>query len=203
MRGAVALGAALYMLAYLLAQARARRRPPRVVVMCPLRSGAVPQEILDRFGTPTRIDAPQGVTEAEFAIGYLTDAPGISLGSVTDEASLDEKLGSYLRRGVFVERDHCLACLRDGKWSADMLYALALEVLHVVRPRSLLVDFRPPPKDLARARRISAMETDLDLGMYAYELLCRLRRYSRYRDATFLLLFCDGEEAWLFTAATR
>jgi hypothetical protein len=41
--------------------------------------------------------------------------------------------------------------------------------------------------------RISTAETDLDLGMYAYEIRCRLRRYSRYRDAPFDLLFCDGE----------
>ncbi len=40
---------------------------------------------------------------------------------------------------------------------------------------------------------ISTAETDLDPGMYAYEIRCRLRRYSRYRDAPFDLLFCDGE----------
>lgn len=199
MREATALVALLYVLAYLLVQAWRRRLPAQVIVLCPLRSGTVPQEILERFPPPTRVAEWYPLARAEFTIGYLTDAPGISLASVTDEASLDKKLGSHVRHPIFgPTRDHCLACLRDRRWSAVMLYELALEVLHVVRPRSVLVDFRSPPTDLARAHRISTTETDVDLGMYAYELLCRLRRYSRYRDAMFLLLFCDREGAWRF-----
>lgn len=200
MREALALAALIYAVTYLLAETWARRRPARIVVMCPLRSETVPQEILERLGRPTRVAQLDGFSRAEFTIGYLTDAPGIAVATITDEASLDERLGPYLRRVTFApDRDQCLACLRDRRWNADILYALALEVLHVRQPRSLLVDFRPPAADLAQARRISTRETDLDLGMYAYELLSRLRRYSRYRDATFLLLFCDTEGAWLFS----
>ena len=199
MREAVALLAVLYVLAYLLARAWGRRSPPRVVVICPLRSATVPQEILERLGAPTRVAVPASFADAEFTIAYLTDAPGISVASVTDERSLDERMGPYLRRPIFApRREDYLACLRGQKWNAAMLHGLAMEVLHRVRPRSLLVDFRPPPADVARARGISATETDLDLGMYAYEIFCRLRRYSRYRGTRFLLFFCDGEGAWLF-----
>ena len=107
---------------------------------------------------------------------------------------------TVLRDGVFApEREHCVACLRDQRWNAVILCHLALDVLHRVRPRSLLVDFRPPPKDLAQARRISTAESDVDIGMHAYEIFCRLRRYSRYRDAAFQLLFGDAGRAWLFT----
>lgn len=200
MRETAVLMAVLYVLVYLLAQAWGRRSPARVVVICPLRGGAVPQEILERLDAPTRVSDLDHFACAEFTIGYLSEAPGISLASVNDEASLDEKIGPYLYHAIFApNRDWWLACFRDQKWNAAMLYGLALEVLHHVWPRSLLVDFRTPPVDLARVRRISTTETDLDLGMYAYEILCRLRRYSRYHDATFQLLFCDGEGAWLFT----
>lgn len=121
---------------------------------------------------------------------------------MSDEAALDERLGPYVRDGVFApERQHCVACLRDQKWNAVMLCHLALDVLHRVRPRSLLVDFRPPPKDLAEARRISTTESDVDIGMQAYEICCRLRQYSRYRDATFLLICSDGAQAWSFTGS--
>jgi len=200
-REAVALGALVYVLAYVLAQAWSRRSPARVVVICPLRSATMPEEILERFGSPSAVHDPDRFARAEFTIAYLTDAPGISLASVTDEASLDDKLGPYLRRPIFgPEREHCVACLRDQRWNAVILCHLAFEVLHRVQPRSLLLDFRPPPKDQAQARRISTTETDVDIGMHAYELFCRMRRYSRYRDATFLLMFSGEERAWSFEA---
>ena len=200
MRETVALVALLYVLVYVLWQIWCRRSPVRVVVICPLRSASVPQEIMERLGTPTAVKDPERLVRAEFTIGYLTDAPGISVATIDDEASLGEKLGRYLRSGIFAgEREQWLPYLREEKWDAGTLYCLALEVLHLVRPRSLLVDFRPPPADLARSRRISTGGTDLDLGMYAYEILCRLGRYSWYRGATYLLLFCGAEEAWVFT----
>lgn len=200
MRETVAVVALLYVLGYLLWQIWCRRSPARVVVICALRSASVPEEIIERFGTPTVAKDPERLVHAEFTIGYLTDAPGISVATISDEASLDERLGPYLRSGIFAgEREQWLPYLREEKWNAGTLYGLALEVLHLVRPRSLLVDFRPPPADVARSRRISTGETDLDLGIYAYELVCRLRRYSRYRDATYLLLFWGAEEAWVFT----
>ena len=200
MREALVLAAIIYVLAYILVHAWSRRSPARVVVTCPLRSAAVPEEILERFGPPAAIEDQARFTSAEFTIGYLTEAPGIAVASVTDEASLDEKLGPYVRSAVFgPEREQCVACLRDERWNAVILCHLALEVLHRVRPRSLLVDFRPPPRELAQARRISTTEPDVDVGMHAYEIRCRLRRYSRYRDATFVLIFTDGERAWSFT----
>jgi hypothetical protein len=201
MREAVALAAIAYVLAYLLAQAWSRRSPARVVVICPLRSATAPEEILERFGAPMAVDDPDRFTQAEFTIGYLTDAPGIAVASVTDEASLDEKLGPYLHNPAFgPEREHCVTYLHDQRWNAVILCHLAMEVLHRVRPRSLLVDFRPPPKDVAHVRRISTTESDVDIGMHAYELFCRLRRYSCYGDATFLLMFSGEERAWSFEA---
>jgi hypothetical protein len=198
MRETVALVAVLYVLVYLLARARSRRAVPSIVVLCPLRSETAPEEILDRFGAPTRIGEPDRLAGGALTVGFATAGPGISLVSITDEASLDATLGRYLRRPVFgPTRDDCLPCLRDRKWNGAMLYSLALEVLHRERPRSLVVDVRPPAHD---APRISVTESDVDLGMYGYEILCRLRRYSRYREATFWLLFCDAGGAWLFTA---
>lgn len=200
MRETVALVALLYVLVYVLWQIWCRGSPARVVVICPLRSASLPQEIKERLGTPTVAKDRERLVRAGFTIGYLTDAPGISVSTITDEASLDEELGPYLRSGIFAgEREQWLPYLRETKWDAGALYSLALEVLHLGRPRSLLVDFRPPPADLARSRRISMGESDLDLGMYGYEILCRLGRYSWYRDATYLLLFWGAEEAWVFT----
>jgi hypothetical protein len=200
MTKAAGLVALLYVLGYLLAQAWSRRSPARVVVICPLQSVTIPEEILERFGPPAAVEDLARFTSAEFTIGYLTEAPGIAVASVTDEASLDEKLGPYVRGAVFgPERAHCVACLRDERWNAVILCHLALEVLHRVRPRSLLVDFRPPPRELAQARRISTTEPDVDIGMHAYEIRCRLRRYARYRDATFVFIFADGKRAWSFT----
>jgi hypothetical protein len=202
-REAAALAAIVYVLAFLLAQVWCRRSPARVVAICPLRSATVPEEILERFGPSSPVADLGSFTQVEFTIGYLTDAPGIAVAAVSDEASLDEKLGPYVRDAVFApEREHCMACLRDQRWNAVMLCHLALEVLHRVRPRSLLVDFRPP-KDRALAGRISTTEPDVDIGMQAYEIFCRMRRYSYYRDATFQLIFSDVDRAWSFEVHVR
>jgi len=101
-----------------------------------------------------------------------------------------------------------LQALATGRWEvteyADPRPAPGRTLVDAARhqgrsqPRSLLLDFRPPPKDQAQARRISTTETDVDIGMHAYELFCRMRRYSRYRDATFLLMFSGEERAWSF-----
>ena len=199
MRESVALAALLYVLAYLLAHLWGRRSPAQITVICPLRSGSLPEEILERLDPPAKVGDRECFARADFTIGYLTDAPGIAVALLTDEASLDEALGPYMRQPIFIpDRAQCLRYLSDGKWDAGMLFGLALELLHRGQPRSLLIDFRPPPKDVARARRISTGETDLDLGMYAYELLRRLGRYSRYSDATFRLVFWDADAAWVF-----
>jgi hypothetical protein len=198
-RETAALLAALYVIAYLVAQAWRSRHPARVVVLCPLRSAAPPEEIADRLGAPTRVPECQTLA-AGFTIAYATHAPGIGLGPIRDEPSLERELGRYLRRGTFVAgRKDFLDCLRDRRWKPILLHKLALEILHVERPRSLVVDFRPPSEHAASGPRVSTAETDADLGMYGYELLCRLRRYSRYRGAEFSLLFCDEGGAWLFS----
>ena len=199
MRWVPALAAAFYVAAYLLAQAWRRRTPGRVVVICPLReTGVVPPEIVERLGTPAPAGDPDSVGRVEFTIAFLTEAPGISLAAVTDESSLEERIGPYVRGGAFTPAlDWWRGLLGRGKWSAALIFDLALEVLHRVEPRSLLVDLRPPPSDRARALGISTPETDLDLAMYAYEIRCRLRRYSRYRDTPCDLLFCDeAGRAW-------
>ena len=194
MREAAALAAALYVVAYLLASARRRRKPGRVVVLAPLRAEAVPQEIVERLGAPSPVGDLEPFLRAEFTLAFQTDAPGISLAAIADESSLEETIGPLLRDPIFVPaRDYWQALLARGRWTPDLLFGLALEVLHRVRPRSLLVDLRPPPRERARELRISTPETDLDLGMYAYEIRCRLRRYSRYRDTPFDLLFFDRE----------
>jgi len=198
-RESAALAALLYVLAYLLVHAWGRRSPAQITAICPLRSASLPEEIQERLGPPAKVPDGERFARAEFTIGYLTDAPGIAVALLTDEASLDEALGPYMRQPIFIpDRAQCLRYLSDWKWGAGLLFGLALEVLHRRRPQSLLVDFRPPPNDVARARRISTVEPDLDLGMYAYELIRRLGRYSRYRDATFRLVFCDAEAAWVF-----
>ena len=58
--------------------------------------------------------------------------------------------------------------------------------------------FPPPAAELAGAHRVAGTEVDLDVGMYASEIFCRLQRYSRYRGVRFRLLFCDREGAWAF-----
>lgn len=193
MTQAAALAAALYVAGYVLAQAWRRRQPGHVVVLCPLR-GEAPPEVVERLGSPTPIGDLEPFLRAEFTVAYLTDRPGISLATVKDESSLDEAIGPFIRRPIFVPgRDRWEALLSRRSWTSVLLFGLALEVLHRIRPRSLLVDLRPPPRDRALELGISTSETDLDLGMYAYEIRCRLRRYSRYRDTRFDLLFCDGE----------
>jgi hypothetical protein len=191
-REEVALAAALYVVAYVLAQARRRRRPGRVVVLAPLRAAAVPQEIVERLGAPSPESDLAPFLRAEFTVAFQSDAPGISLGAITDESSLEKAIGPFLRRPIFVPgRDHWQALLARRSFTPGLLFDLALEVLHRIRPRSLLVDLRPPER--AREPGISTAETDLDLGMYGYEIRCRLRRYSRYRETPFDLLFCDRE----------
>lgn len=181
MREATALVAALYVITYLLAQARRRRSRGRLVVVCPLRSEAVPEEIVERLGAPIPAGEIDRFPHAELTVSYLTKLPLPSMGG----------------RPIF-SPERSPSSAREATWNAAVLYDLALEALHVLRPRSLLVDFRPPPKDLTPGRRISTAEADVDVAMYAWELLCRLRRYSRYRGATFTLLFCDREgAAWM------
>lgn len=201
MREAAALVAAVYVVGFLVARAWARRSRPRLTVICPLRSGAAPADIVDRLGEPTPAGGLDRFLPADFTIAYVTEAPGISLASIEDETALDARLGPYLSPPIFApQRERLLACVRGEKWAPGALYALALEVLHRERPRSLLVDFRPPSKDTALGRRVSASESDADLALYAYELRCRLRRYSRYREAEFRLLL-EGERGatWLLT----
>lgn len=198
---AAALMAAIYVVGYLLAQAWRRRKPGRVTVLCPLRGEEVPPEIVERLGAPTPVGDLEPLLRAEFTVAYLTDAPGIALAAITDESSLEETIGPLLRPPIFVPgRSRWQALLTHRSWGATLLFGLALEALHRVRPRSLLVDLRPPPRERARELGISTPETDLDLGMYAYEIRCRLRRYSRYRDAACDLIFCGGEgRSWRVT----
>jgi len=193
-----ALAAAFYVAAYLSAQAWRRRRPGRVTVVCPLRGAEVPPEIVERLRAPVPVEDLAPLLRAELTLAYFTDAPGIALAAITDEASLERAIGRFLRPLIFVPgRPRWRDLVAARRWSANLLFGLALEVLHRRRPRTLLVDFRPPPRERARELGISTPESDLDLGMYAYEIRCRLRRYSRYRDAAFDLVFC-GEEgrAW-------
>jgi len=200
-REAAALGAAVYVVGFLLAQAWARRSRPHLTVICPLRSGAAPPEIVDRLGAPVPAGGLDRFLTADFTVAYASEARGISLASIEDEAALDLRLGRYLNPPIFAPaRERLLACLQGEKWTPAVLYTLALEVLHHERPRSLLVDLRPPSPDTTLGRRVSRSESDADLALYAYELRCRLRRYSRYRDAEFRLLF-EGERGatWLLT----
>ncbi len=180
MKEATALLAALYVVGYLLAQTQRRRAHGRLVVLCPLRSAAVPEEIVERLGSPAPITDVGPFLDAELMISHAFDPAA---------------LVSPGRRPIFAPEPS----LRPlAKWTAATLYDLALEALHVRRPRSLLVDFRPP-SDPAAGRPYSLPESDVDLGMFGYELRCRLRRYSRYADASFTLLFCGKEAAWRIT----
>jgi hypothetical protein len=190
--------AAIYVVAYLSVQAWRRRSPGRVTVLCPLRGAEVPAEIVERLGAPSAVHELAPLLRAEFTLAYVTEAPGIALASITDESSLESGIGRFLHPAIFVPgRSRWLALLAARRWSANLLFGLALEVLHRLRPRTLLVDFRPPPRERARELGISTPESDLDLGMYAYEIRCRLRRYSRYREAAFDLVFCgEGGMAW-------
>ncbi len=194
MSEAAVLTAGLYVIGYLVAQAWRQRQPGRVVVLCPQREGGVPAELLERPTPRPAVERLEPFLPAEFTVAYRSDVPGISLATVTDEASLEATLGPWIRDPIFVPgRDHWRTVLAQRDWTPGLLFDLALEVLHRVRPRSLLVDLRPPPRERARELGISTSESDLDLGMYAYEIRCRLRRYSRYRDTSFDLLFCDSE----------
>jgi hypothetical protein len=200
-REAAALVAGAYIVCFLLARAWAGRRRGHLTVVCPLRSGAAPVDIVDRLGEPVPAGGLDRFLPADFTIAYATDAPGISLATIEDETALDRKLGPYVSPPIFApSRERLLACVGGEKWTPGVLYALVLEVLHRDRPRSLLVDLRPPSKDTALGRRVSTSESDADLALYAYELRCRLRRYSRYRDAEFRLLL-EGEKGatWLLT----
>jgi hypothetical protein len=204
MSSALGVLSALYVVAYLVVRERARRRPARVAVICPLRSGPVPDEISERLGAATGVADVEPFTTAEVTIAYATAARGLSLAPVVDEASLDETLGPLLRRAAFApSREQLLFALREQKWNASILYGFALEVIHRQRPPSLVVDLRPPRPDDPRGFAVAAVETDVDLGMYAYELLCRLERYSDYRDAIVSILFCGEGGAWLFTRRLR
>jgi hypothetical protein len=190
-RSLLTLAAALYVAAYLLAAAWRRRAAGRVVVICPLRDpGTLPQEIVERLGPLVPADERETAPRAEFTIAFRSDAPGIALAAVTDASSLEARVGPHIRDGIFTPApDWWHGLPGRGRWSAGLLFDLALEVLHRSRPRSLLVDLRSPPREEARALGITAHETDADLAMYAYEIRCRLRRYSGYRDTPCDLLF--------------
>jgi hypothetical protein len=195
----LALAAAAYVAAYAAAEAWRRRTPGRVLLICPLREAqAVPQEIVELLGAPLPARGLEALPRADVTIAFLTDAPGIALARATDESSLDAMIGPYVRGGAFTPAlDWWREQVGRGRWTAGLLFDLALEVLHRQAPRSLVVDFRPPPPDETRALGVPARETDLDLAIYAYELRCRLRRYSRYRDTPCELVFCGVEGvAW-------
>jgi hypothetical protein len=198
---ALVAAAALYVAAYAAAEAWHRRDRGRVLILCPLRdAGCVPSEIVERLGPPAPAGAVDTTGPVEFTIAFSGDAPGISLTAVTGASSLDARVGPYIR-GIFTPaRDHWLGLLeRPRRWTAGLLYDLALEVLHTEKPRSLIVDLRPPPPDRARELGVSPAETDLDIAMYAYEIRCRIRRYSRYRDTPCELLFCGADATWRLT----
>jgi hypothetical protein len=189
--------AAVYVVAYVALDAWRRRAPGRVAVICPLREAAVPEELLERLGRALPLDDVTPFERVEFTVAFRSEAPGIALAAVADAASLEAVLGPYLRGGAFTPAyDWWLGLLGQGRWSAGLLFDLALEVLHRDEPRSLLVDLRPPPHDEARRLGIRTPETDVDLAMYAYEIRCRVRRYSRYRDTPCDLVFDTGATAW-------
>ena len=115
MREAAALTAALYVMGYLLIRAWRRRRPGRVVVLCPLGEGGVPPEIVERLTPPTPVAELEPFLPAEFTVAYLTDAPGISLATMKDESSLEATIGSLVRHTIFVpRRDHWQTVLDQG-----------------------------------------------------------------------------------------
>lgn len=199
MSSVLTLAGVAYVAAYVLVEAWRLRVPGRVVVICPLREAQlVPPELVERLGTPAPAEDRYSPPRADFTIAYLTGAPGIALARASDTSSLDAMIGPLARGGVFmpsVEWWH--EQVGKGRWTAGLLFDLALEVLHRVRPRSLVVDLTPPPPDEARSLGIPARETDADLAMYAYEIRCRLRRYSRYRDTPCDLVFrCEGGPTW-------
>ena len=197
MRAALAVAALAYVVAYVLAQRR--RAAARVTVLCPLRAGVVPDDIGARLGVPRRIASIEDYTHAAFTIGYLTEAPGIAVAAVVDEASFDTILGPLMREPIFRGgRVDWRPYLSSMKWDVGALHELTLMVLHIARPRSLLVDLRTPPEDVARANRITTAAADVDHGMCAYEILCRLARYTDYRDARFALLFCHAHGAFVY-----
>jgi hypothetical protein len=198
MSPALTLAAAAYVAIFLLAEAWRRRRRGHVLVICPLREAdVVPEEIVERLGAPAAGDL-EARPRADFTISFLSDAPGIALGRVTDAASLEAMIGRYVRDGMFTPAAAWWhEQLGRGRWNAGLLFDLALEVLHRTAPRSLVVDLRPPPAEQARALGIAVRGRDVDLAMSAYELRCRLRRYSRYRDTRCDLLFCrEGGAVW-------
>lgn len=201
MKGAIALVAGVYVIGYGLWQKRLRKDCRRVVAICNLRGEVLPEEIIERLGPPVRIEQIEPFTKADFQVSYFSEAPGVAVASIRNEVDLEMRLGRVVGWGPFVSgpRNWCGFLANPLRWwNGEALQRVALQALHNVKPRSLAVDFRIPARDIARAHRITSTEKDVDVGMYAYELRCRMRRYSAYRDAEFCLLFCDGGGAWLF-----
>lgn len=179
MKAAAGLLAVGYIVVYVLAR-RARRR---VVVLCPLKGEAVPREIVERLGEP---EAAEPFAGAEFSIGLDPAGPGIAASQVGAD-SFDERVGRLFPVLRFSwGRERWRDELRRGGWKPVMFYLLAVETLHHLRPRTLAVDFRG-----LRGGK------DVDFAMLAYEILCRMRRASEYRDATFVLYFC-GARTWRY-----
>jgi hypothetical protein len=197
----MALLAGAYVIGYWLWDRRSRRTHRRLVALCDLRGGALPDEIVERLGASVRVERIESYLEADFQVSYFGEAPGVALALIRDEADLEKRLGRVVGWGTFVSgpRNWCGFLANPSRWwNGEALHRVALQALHNLKPRSLAVDFRLPARDVARAHRITSTEKDVDVGMYAYELRCRMRRYSLYQEAEFCLLFCDGEGAWLF-----
>lgn len=191
-----ALLAGIYILAYLLF----RRRPARIVIICPLHLEEVPEELVSRLGTSLKcVEDVEDLVEGDFRIGYLHDGPGIAIAEIATESMLEDRLGPYLEsKGSLLGRRAWLRYLSRKKWRGFAIFALTLNILHTKLPRSLTVDFRRPTQEHARRYRISRADKDIDLGMYAYEILSRLRRYSRYRGASCRIIFQGSDSAWRF-----
>lgn len=118
MMEAAALLAGLYVLAYVAAVHRLPQA--RVVVLCPLQSERVPEEIVERLGEPRRVEDPEPSASGSFVVRYLPDAPGIVLAAAVDEASFDRQIAPYLNRpALLFGRDQLVEkYLRDRRWNA-------------------------------------------------------------------------------------
>jgi hypothetical protein len=173
MTEALALAAGLYTMVYVLI----RPRPRRVTVLCPLRSLPPPADVADRL---IEFPSPAPPFSGDVTLGYVD--PGA--------------LKAFLERPVFAAgRRTTKRAIEARTWTPSLLTGLALEVLHRDSPRSLVVDFRPPP---AEDWRVSTGEKDVDLAMYGYEILCRARRDSRYGTAGLRLVLCAPEATRTF-----
>lgn len=179
-----ALAAIVYVAAYVVF----RRRPARIVVICPVKR-RVPRDVEARLGPAEPIRDP--LPRASLSFRTLLD--------IEDERTLDARLGFFLRRPVtLLDRQWWVRYLRDRKWTPYALFLLALEVLHRFRPRDLVVDLRPPVHP-----RVARSYRNVDCGMFAVELAARVGRYSEYRDAEVSVVFANAREAWIMRRNTR